>query len=89
MKLQCVRANIGPELLKSFNQLAAQLWADTTKYALELATNKHSSSHILYSKYKRLRKKKICVFGVTYFVIYIKTHGPTLRHNYSKRIQLT
>ena len=46
MKLQRVRANIGPKLLKSFNQLAAQQWADTTKYTLELATIKHSSSHI-------------------------------------------
>ena len=58
MKLQRVRANIGPKLLKSFNLLAAQLWADTTKYALELATNKHPSSHILYSKYKRLIAKE-------------------------------
>ena len=58
MKLQRVRANIGPKLLKSFNKLATQLWADTTKYTLELATNTHSSNHILYSKYKRLIAKE-------------------------------
>ena len=47
MKLQRVRANIGPKLLKSLNQLAAHLWADTTKYTLDLATDNHSSNHIL------------------------------------------
>ena len=58
MKIQSVRANIGPKLLKSFNRQAAQLWADTTKYTIELTTNKHSSNHILYSKYKRLMAKE-------------------------------
>ena len=85
IKLQRVRANIGPKLLKSFNQLANQLLADTTKYALELATNKHSSNHILYNKYKRLiAKEKDMRFRCHIFwYIYIETHGPTLRHNYS------
>ena len=50
--------NIRPKLLKSFNQLTAKLCADTTKYTLELATNKHSSNHTLYCKYKRLIAKE-------------------------------
>ena len=57
IQIQSVRANIGPKLLKSFNRLAAQLWADTTKYTLELTTNKHSSKHILYSKNKLIINK--------------------------------
>ena len=58
MKIQSVRVNIGPKLLKSFNRLAAQLWADTMKYTLELTTNKYPSNHILYSKYKRIMAKE-------------------------------
>ena len=58
MKMQNVRANIGPKLLKPFNRLAAQLWADSTKYTFELTINKHSSNHILYSKYTRLSAKE-------------------------------
>ena len=56
--MQSVRAMIGPKLLKSFNGLAAQPWADTMKYTLDHTFNKLFSNHVLYSQYKQLLAKE-------------------------------